>query len=218
MIGHYFIQNGDISQSYVFFNKALETIGQLRRLNENITKNLTLDIDTMELLKYIVFYVDNMRDPARLRMINKIVHIEYFNIILHEDQMPANLMSMQKQGSNINYQVTDNGLEITNKGNEPLLISSRNFTLKPDTDYKVILDMDYENESNDSLMFSIFSSGKAGNQIRIRDFNEHYTDREYVFNFRTSKDLKPGYQKYMFVYDGNTDDRFSLRSILIIEE
>ncbi|NMA85350.1 MAG: hypothetical protein GX962_15975, partial [Epulopiscium sp.] len=159
--------------------------------------------ETMDLVQRTKYYLEYMDDEEALAKLEDVVYWRDLELEAATGTSKENWRKWNTDGGKIDYQLTEEGIEIYNLGEGLGGIYTRNFTLKPSTEYQLIVKLLGQDMKTD-MEVAVTSISGTSTQMRENIFLKDDQVEIYVINFTTTSDIQQEGQRIVFNHPGGT--------------
>ncbi|KAB3534746.1 hypothetical protein F8154_08465 [Alkaliphilus pronyensis] len=212
-IGNHYLQSGNNEKAIKNLQSSLDVIDEVKAANKVAAEPITLSDDTMNLINRTKFYLKHHDDIEKLKHFNDIAYINYFDIDTDFNNIPDTWRLWRSSNKEQSIETGNEGVIIDNTKDNRGGIFSNNFTLQPNTDYTVELELDNSSALENARVYVISRTGKY--QQHRQDTIEDYTSS---FQFTTTADIEAGGQYIIIEHKGVTSEPIIINSIQILQQ
>lgn len=212
-IGSYFIDNGNLTTGLDVYKKSLSIIDRMTSVNAGIREKIAFTDETVKNINRVKYFIDNADNLQKLNRLADLTYMQYLTLDVDSDEIPDTWRHWKPANSNLETEVTETGVIISNDSEIAAGINSNKFELKPSTTYALEIELT-ELKQIDYIRFYVLS--KTGKHVQFHQSGIPKTaDGKHRFLFKTTEDIEAGDQYIRIDHLGNTAETFTVESIQV---
>ncbi|SCX77514.1 O-antigen ligase family protein [Alkaliphilus peptidifermentans] len=213
-VGNFYMENGLKHLGEEMYEKALEVIDNITDVNKTSKKPIYITNNSLQPINRTKYFLNSSDDMLKLQNLNNIAYISYFNIDIVGNNIPEGWRLWNTPNHEKNTTVVASGMEINNIEGQRRGIFSYDFSLQPNTQYTVELELSDNSIIENARVWIYSRSGETLLQHR-QDSLEDYTTS---FEFTTAEDIEPGNQYFIIEHKGISNGLIIINSIQILQQ
>lgn len=207
------LQRGNVELALELYQRAESIVDDLIFFNQKTDKPIIFSDEMLLAINRVKYIARNINDVSKVNRVNNLAYISYFDMDADQDNIPDGWRLSLPEGSNLKLSLYDKkGVEILNELEGRGLFYSNNFTLQPNTRYRLEIRLE-DGSAVENARLALHSREGTTVQLPPTLINQN----EIEVEFTTTDDIIEGYQYLRIEHMAKSSEPFTIKSIAIFE-
>lgn len=213
IVGNHYFDVEEEDKAVEMFEKVVDVADNVKKANEEEERRITLNQETMDGVFRARYTLENIDDKDKLARLGDAVYSSYFDA---DERLPKGWRTWDREGGNIKLEMTEEGVAVTNNGEDLGILLSPQLELQPSKTYGIDIKLEGDTEE-DYIQLLIHSRSGTNTQFSQKPLGDANEKGTYSFTFTTTEDIEVGGQDIRFYHYGNNDKEFIVQQVILYE-